>query len=142
METPAVHAIEVLALVEPTLPDVLATAARIRPHLSPTRLRQSPAVGEVVGADVYLKPEFHLPTGALKVRGGVFLVSQLRTQECGAGVIAAWTLELPQRILRRLLDDLCLSLMRQSPPQSDFCWPEIGSWWRAPTRRPLRLLWR
>ena len=78
-------------LVEPTLPDVLAAAARIRPHLSPTPLRQSPAVSEIIGADVYLKHEFHLPTGAFKVRGGVNLISQLSAREREAGVIAAST---------------------------------------------------
>lgn len=83
--------IEVTALVEPTLPDVLAAAARIRPHLAPTPLRQSHSISEIVGADVYLKHEFHLPTGAFKVRGGVNLVSQLSTQEREAGVIAAST---------------------------------------------------
>ncbi|HEX9099919.1 MAG TPA: threonine/serine dehydratase [Candidatus Dormibacteraeota bacterium] len=79
------------ALVEPTFPDVLAAAVRIRPHLAPTPLRRSPAVSELVGADVYLKNEFHLPTGAFKVRGGVNLVSQLNPQERKAGVIAAST---------------------------------------------------
>jgi threonine dehydratase len=78
-------------LVEPALPDVLAAAARIRPHLSPTLLRRSPAVSESVGADVYLKHEFHLPTGAFKIRGGVNLVSQLSAREREAGVIAAST---------------------------------------------------
>jgi threonine dehydratase len=87
----AVHAIEVTALVEPTLPDVLAAAGRIRPHLAPTPLRQSPAVSEAVGTDVYLKYEFHLPTGAFKVRGGVNLVSQLNPHERERGVIAAST---------------------------------------------------
>ncbi|HVC74953.1 MAG TPA: threonine/serine dehydratase [Candidatus Micrarchaeaceae archaeon] len=78
-------------LVEPTFSDVLSAAARIRPHLAPTPLRHSPAVSEVVGADVYLKYEFHLPTGAFKVRGGVNLVSQLSPQEREAGVVAAST---------------------------------------------------
>ena len=78
-------------MLEPTFPDVLAAAARIRPHLAPTPLRRSPAVSEVVGADVYLKHEFHLPTGAFKVRGGINLVSQLSAQEREVGVIAAST---------------------------------------------------
>ncbi|MFI5287892.1 MAG: pyridoxal-phosphate dependent enzyme, partial [Candidatus Dormibacteria bacterium] len=78
-------------LVEPTLPDVLAAAMRIRPHLAPSPLRQSAAISAIVGADVYLKHEFHLPTGAFKVRGGVNLVSQLSPQEREAGVIAAST---------------------------------------------------
>jgi threonine dehydratase len=83
--------IEVTALVEPTLSDVLAAAARIRPYLAPTPFRQSPAVSQLVGADVYLKHEFHLPTGAFKVRGGVNLVSQLSSAEREVGVIAAST---------------------------------------------------
>ncbi|HXC79789.1 MAG TPA: threonine/serine dehydratase [Candidatus Acidoferrum sp.] len=78
-------------LVEPTFSDVLSAAARIRPHLAPTPLRQSPAVSEAVGADVYLKYEFHLPTGAFKVRGGVNLISQLSPEEREAGVVAAST---------------------------------------------------
>jgi threonine dehydratase len=82
---------KVSALLEPTLPDVLAAAARIRPYLAPTPLRRSPAASEMVGADVYLKHEFHLPTGAFKVRGGVNLVSQLSPREREAGVIAAST---------------------------------------------------
>jgi threonine dehydratase len=81
----------VIPLVEPTLPDVLAAAARIRPYLAPTPLRHSPAVSEIEGADVYLKHEFHLPTGAFKVRGGVNLVSQLSAREREGGVIAAST---------------------------------------------------
>jgi threonine dehydratase len=81
----------VIELVEPTLSDVLAAAVRIRPHLSPTPLRQSPAISEAVGADVYLKHEFSLPTGAFKVRGGVNLISQLTNQEREAGVISAST---------------------------------------------------
>jgi threonine dehydratase len=81
----------VSVLVEPTFSDVLSAAARIRPHLAPTPLRQSPAVSEAVGADVYLKYEFHLPTGAFKVRGGVNLISQLSPEEREAGVVAAST---------------------------------------------------
>jgi threonine dehydratase len=85
------HKIELVELVEPTLPDVLAAAMRIRPHLAPSPLRRSAAISAMVGADVYLKHEFHLPTGAFKVRGGVNLVSQLSPQEREAGVIAAST---------------------------------------------------
>src|SRR5882672_10003471 len=76
---------------EPTFVDVLAAAARIRPHIAPTPLRRSAAVSEVVGADVFLKHEFHLPTGAFKVRGGINLVSQLSDGEREVGVIAAST---------------------------------------------------
>ena len=78
-------------LLEPTIRDVIAAADRIRPHIAPTPLRRSPAVSELVGADVYLKHEHHLPTGAFKVRGGVNLISQLTPAEHEAGVIAAST---------------------------------------------------
>ena len=79
------------ALLEPTFADVLGAAARIRPHLAATPLRRSPSVSDAVGADVFLKYEFHLPTGAFKVRGGINLISQLSDTEREVGVIAAST---------------------------------------------------
>lgn len=79
------------SLVEPMMPDVLAAAARIRPHLASTPLRHSVAISELVGTEVYLKHELYLPTGAFKVRGGVNLISQLNDQEREVGVIAAST---------------------------------------------------
>jgi threonine dehydratase len=79
------------SLVEPTMRDVLAAAVRIRPHIAPTPLRHSAAISQMVGTDVYLKHELHLPTGAFKVRGGVNLISQLNEQEREVGVIAAST---------------------------------------------------
>jgi threonine dehydratase len=79
------------ALAEPTIRDAIAAAERIREHLAPTPLRHSPAVSEMLRADVYLKHEHHLPTGAFKVRGGVNLISQLTPDERNAGVIAAST---------------------------------------------------
>ena len=78
-------------LAEPTIRDAMAAMDRIRPHLAPTPLRQSPAASALVGADVWLKHEHHLPTGAFKVRGGVNLISQLSDAEREAGVIAAST---------------------------------------------------
>jgi threonine dehydratase len=78
-------------LAEPTIRDVIAAADRIRPHIAPTPLRHSPAASELLGADVYLKHEHHLPTGAFKVRGGVNPISQLTPAEHEAGVIAAST---------------------------------------------------
>jgi threonine dehydratase len=78
-------------LIEPTMLDVLAAAARIRPHLAPTPLRHSVAISKMVGTDVHLKHEFHLPTGAFKVRGGVNLISNLSELERETGVIAAST---------------------------------------------------
>ena len=55
----------------PTLPDVLDARRRISPHLRPTPLYGYPALEELLGAEVFVKHENHLPTGAFKVRGGV-----------------------------------------------------------------------
>src|ERR1700704_4973112 len=78
-------------LTEPTIRDAMAAMQRIRPYLAPTALRRSPAISEMLGAEVYLKHEHHLPTGAFKVRGGVNLISQLNPAEQEAGAIAAST---------------------------------------------------
>ena len=53
----------------------------IRPHLSPTPLRQYPSLNRHIGAQVYVKHENHNPTGAFKVRGGIFLMSRLTDAE-------------------------------------------------------------
>lgn len=45
----------------------------------------------MLGAEVYVKHENHLPTGSFKVRGGVNLISQLSGKERRQGVIAAST---------------------------------------------------
>ncbi len=75
----------------PTLPDVLDARRRISPHLRPTPLYGYPALDELLGAEVFVKHENHLPTGAFKVRGGVNLVAQLDPDERERGVIAAST---------------------------------------------------
>ena len=58
----------------PTLADVSAARHRIAPHLQPTPLYAHGALSELVGAEIFVKHENHLPTGAFKVRGGVNLV--------------------------------------------------------------------
>jgi threonine dehydratase len=75
----------------PTLVDVLAARRRIRPHLAPTPLRSYPSLSTLVGAEVWVKHENHLPTGAFKVRGGVNLVACLSDDERRRGVITAST---------------------------------------------------
>lgn len=78
-------------MTPPTIRDVLAARARIRPHLAPTPLRRSPALSRLVGADVWVKHENLNPTGAFKVRGGINLVSRLSDDERRRGVISAST---------------------------------------------------
>jgi threonine dehydratase len=78
-------------LEAPTLDDVRAAAERIAPHLRPTPLETYPALSELIGAEVWVKHENRLPTGAFKVRGGINLVSQLDEDERRRGLISAST---------------------------------------------------
>ena len=71
--------------------DVLAARRRIRPHLEPSPLRNYPALDRLVGAQVWIKHDNLLPTGAFKVRGGVNLMSRLDAATRARGVIAAST---------------------------------------------------
>ena len=75
----------------PTLTDVLAARERIEPFVRPTALHNYAALDELVGTEVFVKHENHLPTGAFKVRGGLNLVSQLSDDERERGIIAAST---------------------------------------------------
>ena len=75
----------------PTLADVYGARLRIAPHLQPTPLYAYGALSELVGAEIFVKHENHLPTGSFKVRGGVNLVSQLSDDERRSGVITAST---------------------------------------------------
>jgi threonine dehydratase len=75
----------------PTFADVLAARLRIAPYLVPTALNRYPALDELVGAEVWVKHENHLPVGAFKVRGGVNLVAQLGEDDRRRGLIAAST---------------------------------------------------
>ena len=75
----------------PTLDDVRAARERIAPHLQPTPLLEHGALSELVGTEILVKHENHLPTGAFKVRGGVNLVSQLDEDERRRGVVTAST---------------------------------------------------
>ena len=75
----------------PTFTDVLDARRRIRPYLSPTPLRNYPALDRLVGAKVWVKHENHNPTGAFKVRGGINLVSRLSAMEREQGLYSAST---------------------------------------------------
>ncbi len=80
-----------MTLDPPALADVLSARLRIRPHLDPSPLRNYPALDRLVGAQVWIKHENLLPTGAFKVRGGVNLMSRLDPSTRARGVIAAST---------------------------------------------------
>lgn len=78
-------------LKPPTLQDVIAARARIRPYLPKTPLHSYPALNDLIGAEVYIKHENYQPVGAFKVRGGINLVSQLPPDVRARGLIAAST---------------------------------------------------
>jgi len=80
-----------VTLDPPALSDILAARIRIRPHLDPSPLRNYPAIDRLIGAEVWVKHENLLPTGAFKVRGGVNLMSRLDPSTRARGVIAAST---------------------------------------------------
>jgi threonine dehydratase len=75
----------------PTFQDVLRARNTIAPYLRPTPLFRYQGLGDLVGADVWIKHENHQPVGAFKVRGGVNLVSNMSDEEKARGVITAST---------------------------------------------------
>ncbi|MFU1781362.1 threonine ammonia-lyase [Haloarcula japonica] len=78
-------------LTPPTVATVARARQRIRQHLPETPLVRSEALSEALDADVLLKREDTLPTGAFKVRGGVNLVASLDEEFRNAGLLAAST---------------------------------------------------
>lgn len=78
-------------LPRPTFHDVLKAKAILSHYLPRTPLHHYPSLSRMLGAEVYVKHENHLPTGSFKVRGGVNLLSQLSEKERRGGVIAAST---------------------------------------------------
>ena len=80
-----------LALEAPTLADVVAARDRIRPYLAATPLRNYPSLDRLTGAEVWIKHENLLPTGAFKVRGGVNLMAQMDEATRARGVVTAST---------------------------------------------------
>ena len=75
----------------PTLADVLGARRRIRPYIDASPLRNYPSIDRLVGAEVWVKHENLLPTGAFKVRGGINLMSRLDPNTRARGVVAAST---------------------------------------------------
>lgn len=62
----------------PTLADIDAAAARIRPHAWKTPLVRSAWLSERTGADVWLKLEMLQTTGSFKIRGALNALSLLK----------------------------------------------------------------
>jgi threonine dehydratase len=81
----------------PTMPisidDVLAAHDRIRPHLTPTPLRNYPELDSLVGhgVQVWVKHENHQPTQSFKIRNGLSAITALSADARAKGVIGAST---------------------------------------------------
>jgi threonine dehydratase len=75
----------------PTLADIVAAKRIVDRYLRPTPLIHSISLSERLGFDLYLKAENLQPIGAFKVRGGIYLMSQLEPSYREAGVVTAST---------------------------------------------------
>jgi threonine dehydratase len=75
----------------PTMADVQRAREVISAYLQPTPLLTSPALDARLGFSAYIKCENLQPIGAFKVRGGLFLMSQLTLEERERGVVTAST---------------------------------------------------
>jgi threonine dehydratase len=75
----------------PTLADVFAAKKIVDQYLAPTPLLKSLALSEQLDCNLYLKCENLQPIGAFKVRGGIYLMSQLEPEYRVAGVVTAST---------------------------------------------------
>jgi threonine dehydratase len=79
-------------LTLPSIDDVRRAAEVIASQLSlPTPLVHSPALSERIDAHVSLKLEFANPIGVFKVRGGIFLASELSAEQLRLGLVTAST---------------------------------------------------
>jgi threonine dehydratase len=75
----------------PAYADVLAAAPVVRRYVRPTPLYEWPVLSALLGCRFFLKHENHTPTGAFKVRGGVYLVSRLADDVRRRGVLGCTT---------------------------------------------------
>jgi threonine dehydratase len=75
----------------PTMADVARAREVIATYLRPTPLLTTPALDELLGFQAFLKCENLQPIGAFKVRGGIFLMSELSPEERARGVVTAST---------------------------------------------------
>ncbi|MCZ6463901.1 MAG: threonine/serine dehydratase [Proteobacteria bacterium] len=75
----------------PSLDEIRAARDPVSVHLKRTPLHPYPGLSKLLGAEVWVKHENHLATGAFKVRGGVHLASRLSERERAAGLVTAST---------------------------------------------------
>jgi len=78
-------------MVRPVLGDVLEARKIISSFLPRTPLYSYPQINHLIGTEVYIKHEDHLPTRSFKVRGGINLVAHLSEETKKKGVVTAST---------------------------------------------------
>ncbi|MFC7072938.1 threonine/serine dehydratase [Halovenus rubra] len=78
-------------LTPPTTADVYEAREQVSRHLPKTPLVRSDWLSEELDADIYLKREDTLPTGAFKIRGGIALGANVDEEFREHGLIAAST---------------------------------------------------
>ena len=75
----------------PTMDDVARACEVVAAYLRPTPLLSNPALDDLFGFGAFVKCENLQPIGAFKVRGGLFLMSDLSPEERARGVVTAST---------------------------------------------------
>jgi hypothetical protein len=78
-----------VAPVDVHFPEIYEAASRIRAFVPHTECHHSQKVSKLLGARVFFKNEFALPTGSFKERGGRNALMQLSADAARRGVIAA-----------------------------------------------------
>ncbi len=72
-----------------TLQDVLEAKERIKPYIVRTPLLREKTMDELLGCEVYFKPEMLQVTGAFKMRGAVNKIFSLTDEERAKGIICS-----------------------------------------------------
>ena len=72
-----------------TIEDIKSAQANVYKHLKPTPLYHYAGLSDLLGTDVWVKHENHLPVGVFKVRGGVNLAASLTDEEKKRGFYTA-----------------------------------------------------
>jgi threonine dehydratase len=75
----------------PTMADVSRARQVIAQYLPPTPMLSNPALDALLGFQTFLKCENLQSVGAFKVRGGLFLMSDLLPQDRARGIVTAST---------------------------------------------------
>ncbi|MFQ5913026.1 MAG: threonine dehydratase [Nitrospinota bacterium] len=72
-----------------TYEEIAASREVVYRYLPRTPTYSYPGLSRLLGCEVFIKHENHLPIGAFKVRGGVYLMSRLPEEEKRRGVVCA-----------------------------------------------------